>query len=1109
MPFRVAAAFALTCLFPMDRLAAQSPVPHWLWSHSGEIGAQEQAWIWQTFELPQVPRKARLHLAADNGATLWLGGEFIGTASAWEEASVWDVTDKLRPGANVVAIAAQNRGGPAAVLFAIFDGAEKPALASGSSALAAREAPAGWPLPNDSSGVAVTVLGPLGQSPWGPIRLSPPPDHWTLPPGFRVDEAASGVGSLIALTLTPSGGVLVSVENGGLVHLEDRDGDGRFETRTPVASTVRNAHGLLCAHDSLYVVGEDQTGMSLFRMTWPGATEVRSLVKFTGSPGEHAAHGILLGRSGELLVAVGNHVQPEAVSADSPYRLAYEGSALPVVEDTNGHAVGIRAPGGTVIAVDPKTGSVRRLAGGLRNAYDLAFSRGGDLLAFDSDMEWEIGLPWHRPVRLVHIVPGGEYGWRSGSKKWPAWSPDSLPPIVEVGRGSPTGMVLYDRAAFPSRYRGAVFGADWSEGRIVAFHLERDGHGLKGRAENFMTGRPLPVTDLAVDARGDLLLTTGGRGTRGRLLRVSYEGPSDDGLGTPLPPPPTRPVPTGPDALLADLGSPDRTLRFLAARDLESMPITTVWRTLRGAPLRIASEGLLALIRQHGLSAWKLDGVEAVLLRTLQFEAVGSPAWHAAVRAVELAVIAGAAVSPALSSALLRPTLHPEGDFALSAIWASLDPRLSRMLLADSLRREPNVERQIHYLRGLAQGTSPLDMDTGELIATTLAAAAVRPGGASYLGHLRALQERILPRIRKEARHQVAKALDPAARAAIVLDPKAERRPLDRTLAFVERRLQTPRSEEAGRALFKSSCGACHRLGDIGQNGGPELTSARGRFTVEDFLIATLLPSRTISDQYRSIDHWLKDGSVVSGLPVGETTTSIRVLAPTGLELEVAKAEIEERKPSAGSAMPDGLLDGLSLEQVTDLTAFVLGVADPREPARPWRSLLDERLSQFEGESQYWSFEASTLVGDAKDLKRNTFLVSKEAYRDFRLEFEVRLDAGNSGMQFRSQRLPNFDLQGYQADVGEAYWGSIYDEHGRGTLVPADPTVWKPAVAPLDWNHYLILAEGDLLEVYVNGVLTSAIKDDRYASGHFGLQLHSGARTRVLVRHLRITGAPQ
>ena len=62
------------------------------------------------------------------------------------------------------------------------------------------------------------------------------------------------------------------------------------------------------------------------------------------------------------------------------------------------------------------------LAGAFRNAYDHAFNLDGELFTFDSDMEWDIGMPWYREIRTVHVVPGGDYGYRNGSGKLPAWA---------------------------------------------------------------------------------------------------------------------------------------------------------------------------------------------------------------------------------------------------------------------------------------------------------------------------------------------------------------------------------------------------------------------------------------------------------------------------------------------------------------------------------------------------------------------------------------------------------------------------------------------------------------------------------------------------------------
>ena len=63
-----------------------------------------------------------------------------------------------------------------------------------------------------------------------------------------------------------------------------------------------------------------------------------------------------------------------------------------------------------IATVDHEGKDWQIFAGGFRNSYDLAFDRQGACFTFDSDMEWDIGLPWYRPVRLYHVVPDGEYG---------------------------------------------------------------------------------------------------------------------------------------------------------------------------------------------------------------------------------------------------------------------------------------------------------------------------------------------------------------------------------------------------------------------------------------------------------------------------------------------------------------------------------------------------------------------------------------------------------------------------------------------------------------------------------------------------------------------------
>ena len=171
----------------------------------------------------------------------------------------------------------------------------------------------------------------------------------------------------------------------------------------------------------------------------------------------------------------------------------------------------------------------KRVVAGFRNQYDFAFNRDGELFTFDSDMEWDVGLPWYRPVRVNHCPLGAEFGWRNGSGKWPAYDFDSLPATLDMGRGSPTGVTFYQARQFPETYRDRMLICDWSQGRILAVKLERSGASYKGSADELVSGQPLNCTDIEVGPEGSVYFTTGGRGTQGGLYRVSWKQPAPSG----------------------------------------------------------------------------------------------------------------------------------------------------------------------------------------------------------------------------------------------------------------------------------------------------------------------------------------------------------------------------------------------------------------------------------------------------------------------------------------------------------------------------------------------------------------------------------------------------
>jgi putative heme-binding domain-containing protein len=202
---------------------------------------------------------------------------------------------------------------------------------------------------------------------------------------------------------------------------------------------------------------------------------------------------------------------------------------LPRLNDAHGHAANILAPGGTIWRLDHEGKNMSLVSAGYRNHFDAAFSPSGELFTFDSDMEWDEALPWYRAVRVNHATSGSDFVWRTGSANTPNYYLDSLPPLLETGRGSPVGVEFCDNDIFPKKYRGAFFMADWSLGIIYAVHLERMGASYKGRVEKFCVGSPMNVTDCAFGPDGALYFTMGGRGTQGGVFRIIPTKISDAG----------------------------------------------------------------------------------------------------------------------------------------------------------------------------------------------------------------------------------------------------------------------------------------------------------------------------------------------------------------------------------------------------------------------------------------------------------------------------------------------------------------------------------------------------------------------------------------------------
>jgi putative heme-binding domain-containing protein len=751
-------------------------------------------------------------------------------------------------------------------------------------------------------------------------------------------------GSWVSMTFDPAGRLFVSPQEGPL-HRVTLSKDGGAPTVEKLSAGVGDAQGLLHTQGSLYLNGKGPAGPGFYRLQERDGTlgEPKLLRKWPLEMTEHGPHGIVLGPDGKLYVMNGNYTKvPPDLSPRSPHRNYAEDLLLPRQWDATGHAVGLLAPGGVVLRTDLDGKDWELFCGGLRNCYDLAFSPQGELFTYDSDMERDLGSPWYRPTRVLHLVSGGEYGWRSGTGKWPASHADSLPAVVDIGRGSPTGMAFGTGSRYPEPWRSALFAADWAFGRIFAVHLKARGASYEASFEPFVTGRPMQVTDLEFGPDGAMYFITGGRGTESRLYRVTYDGAAprettaraaDGGKEARerrrrLETLHAAPEPGALDALWPALDDPDRWIRTAARIALERQPVDQ-WRERAGsgplaALLALARLGtkddLPKIVDRLGALPWKSlsDEQRLDVLRTFQVAFIRLGPGDA-----ELRSRARAALSP----------LFPAGTFPL-------DRELSALLIyleAEGVVRRTLAllgttriqEEQMHYafvLRTARQGWSSSDRE-----------AYFRWFGSfsDYRGDIG------FPLFLRNVRSDALKTLAPEERAALqpLLETQFRRDStvFQRATEIVKawtlddlwpdlEKLGGRRNFTRGKAAFaKAQCLACHSMAGEGGAIGPDLTGVRKRLSRRDLLEAILFPSKDVSDQYRNTMIQTESGDVLVGRKIDEDAEKI-VLQTDPLadeRVEVPRKRIRGVKPSAISPMPEGLLHPLSKFEILDLFAYL------------------------------------------------------------------------------------------------------------------------------------------------------------------------------------------
>lgn len=849
------------------------------------------------------------------------------------------------------------------------------------------------------------------------ISGNPKISKLNLPDEFQVDHLYSPSendrGSWVAMAFDDKGRLITSDQYGALYRMElsavGTDSLASIE-RLDIGKTIEQladttkpkvemgyAQGLLYAFNSLYVmvnnrVNEDfEKKSGLYRLQDTDGDDQFdkiTLLKELNGHGEHGPHSIILAPDKKSMYLIaGNHTDVPEMDA---YRLPpvwQEDNLFPLIKDPRGHANNRMAPGGWIAKIDSSGTHWELISAGYRNAFDITFNEHGELFAYDADMEWDFGMPWYRPTRICHVTSGSEWGWRTGNSKWSPAYPDNLPPVINIGQGSPTNLVHGGNAKFPERYRKALFASDWSFGIIYAIHLKESGSTYTAEAEEFISGAPLPLTDGVIGPDGAFYFLTGGRRLESDLYRVYYDGeleenaqvvsaPSDDAeaartLRRKLESYHGAPQKGAVDFAWPHLKHEDRFIRYAARMVLEHQPAAE-WqrRALSESDPRILTEAAIALAR-HGKpqlrdailqSLTRVDynalpeSQQIDLLRAFElvFLRMGKPDAAARRQVVAYLDPAYPAKSNSLNRSLSKLLVYLEAPGVVEETVALLETAKDDPAEKTASESSDLIMRNPQYGMDIAGMLSKIPPAQQTYLATVLSSAESGwtpalheryfkwfkdafgyKGGVSYVGFINKARQAALSHVPEAqlAHYRNLSGEELLAQSGNELiegpQPKGPGRrwTVEEALAVVEGDLSN-RDFEQGKLMYDATrCSSCHLMRGEGGMIGPDLTQLGTRFTPKDMLEAIIEPNKVVSDQYAATVLTLKDGSSVVGRLTNENDEAYFIsqnpFAPEVIR-EVSKEDVVDEKLSYVSVMYPGLINRLNEEEVKDLMAFLM-----------------------------------------------------------------------------------------------------------------------------------------------------------------------------------------
>ena len=840
--------------------------------------------------------------------------------------------------------------------------------------------------------ITKAVYGPADGS--KPVNLENAAEVLDTLPGFTIEHMltadAKANGSWICLAKDPKGRLLLGGQNGQpITRLTITDGKVAKQEilNIPVSETM----GMLFVGDALYISGSGSRGFALYRCRDrkgdDSYDDVEFLREWQGGGGEHGSHGLVLGPDNMLYAVCGNFTAvPNDLVASSPHRNYADDLALPRMEDGNGFGAGAKPPGGYVARMDLDGQNIELFSSGQRNTYDIGFNADGELFGFDSDMEWDWGTPWYRPVHVFHSVRGGDNGFREGSAKWPDYYADGLPQTATIGIGCPTGVIFGTGAKFPVKYQKAFYICDWTFGRLIAVHLTPSGASYTSTFENFVAPKslhgkrgktPLNLTDVVIGDDGSLYFTIGGRGTQASLFRVTYTGEevaapvaasdlsnrngSDArDLRHKLESFNVQPDPAAIEFAWPHLDSRDRYIRYATRMAIERNPIDE-WQA-KALEEKRPDAALTALLALARLGTAESQPALFRALKSIPSKKLTEAQMLNKLRVIEVSIARHGLPTGEVAKQLIADvdSLYPAGSESMNRelcqILISLNAPNAVARTIALLKAATTQEEQITYvvnLRKVKTGWNP-DLRRTYLSWWNAGRSAEHPvdvvkwfedagipfnNGASFAAFMAHTHEEAKFTMTPDEIIALGDVLTAysAAQTPEPAPPLASRKLVKEwmtgDLQPLLERVGKGRNFARGKDIFyQAQCSACHRYGDLGGAIGPDLTAVATRFKRLDLLEASTEPSKVLSEQYMNTAIETKEGRAIVGRITEETPDKV-VIRPNPLEPEtvtVLKSEIEDRQLSKTSPMPTGLLNTFTDEEILDLLAYLESLGDSK-----------------------------------------------------------------------------------------------------------------------------------------------------------------------------------